>query len=79
MDHMNVAKAVFINCVNVSFERPMKKVKALVLSNCKLGKVDGIQEMKQLTKLRLGLNALTDNSLKTIVLLKNLVNLAKLY
>ena len=67
LDLIGVTEAITTYCENISFDRTPKKVKMLVLSNCQLSNIDGIQKMNQLTELSLGLNALTDKNLKFIL------------
>ncbi|CAL6024651.1 Leucine_rich repeats-containing protein [Hexamita inflata] len=65
------------NCINVNFTRTPKSIKKLTVNNCQLttAKIQGLEQMKQITDLNLGLNSLTDDSLQIIGSLNNLISL----
>ncbi|CAL5992039.1 Conserved_hypothetical protein [Hexamita inflata] len=77
VDYFDIEELYIQNCYNIYFTKYPTKITKLTMNNCKLttAKIQGLEQMEQLTDLNLGLNALTDDSLETIGYLKNLTNL----
>ncbi|CAL6070118.1 leucine-rich_repeat domain-containing protein [Hexamita inflata] len=77
VDYFDIEELRIQNCYNIYFTKYPTKITKLTMNNCKLttAKIQGLEQMEQLTDLNLGLNALTDDSLETIGYLKNLTNL----
>ncbi|CAL6018187.1 Conserved_hypothetical protein [Hexamita inflata] len=77
IDQLNIDELNIQNCQNVTCQRIPKFISKLIINNCQLTteKLAGIEQIKQIASLDLGLNALTDNSLNIIAEMKTLVEL----
>ncbi|CAL5978768.1 Conserved_hypothetical protein [Hexamita inflata] len=56
LDELQITSAQILNCPNIKFTRFSTKITNLVINNCELFNVNGIQQMKQLTYLNLNNN-----------------------
>ncbi|CAL6040821.1 leucine-rich_repeat domain-containing protein [Hexamita inflata] len=76
-DYLDIDELNLQNCYEVTLERTPKNIKKLVINNCRLitTRINGLENMSQLTELNLGLNMLTDDCLEIIGSLKNLQSL----
>ncbi|CAL6025268.1 Conserved_hypothetical protein [Hexamita inflata] len=77
VDFLDIDELNLQNCYQVDLDRTPRNIKTLIMNNCHLttARIMGLEKMRQLTDLNLGLNALTDDSLEIIGSLNNLRSL----
>ncbi|CAL6040835.1 Leucine_rich repeats-containing protein [Hexamita inflata] len=73
-DYLDVEELNLQNCYEVTLERTPKNIKKLIMNNCLLNtsRINGLENMSQVTELNLGLNMLTDDCLEIIGSMNNL-------